>query len=154
MGLQKITLAPPSLVMVSGMTGRVLDSTDATDPAYWRRRSKEKAGFGSCAGTLSDLEVDAVVEIGPNAILGPKMAATRPAPVVLQSLRRPSGSEPAAEGDGCFVEAVAGAYEAGLPVSFSGLFAGEVRRRISLPSYPFQRRRHWFESAAQAASAS
>ena len=26
---------------------------------------------------------------------------------------------------------------------YAGLFAGEARRRISLPGYPFQRRRHW-----------
>ena len=39
--------------------------------------------------------------------------------------------------------AIAGAYEAGLPVSLAGLFAGEARRRIALPGYPFQRRRHW-----------
>ncbi|MCY4582828.1 MAG: SDR family NAD(P)-dependent oxidoreductase, partial [Chloroflexi bacterium] len=44
-----------------------------------------------------------------------------------------------------FVEAVAGAYEAGLSLSFPGLFAGESRRRVALPGYPFQRRRHWIE---------
>ena len=42
-----------------------------------------------------------------------------------------------------FARAVAKAYEAGLPISFEGMFTGEARRRISLPSYPFQRRRHW-----------
>ncbi|MYA62563.1 MAG: type I polyketide synthase, partial [Dehalococcoidia bacterium] len=42
-----------------------------------------------------------------------------------------------------FVKAVAKAYEAGLPISFEGMFTGETRRRISLPTYPFQRRRHW-----------
>ena len=47
---------------------------------------------------------------------------------------------------GDFAEAVAGAYEAGLPVRFEGLFAGEARRRISIPGYPFQRRRHWLEA--------
>jgi len=41
------------------------------------------------------------------------------------------------------VEAVARAYEAGLAIDFRGLFAGEGRRRISLPGYPFQRRRYW-----------
>ena len=41
------------------------------------------------------------------------------------------------------VKAVAKAYEAGLPISFEGMFTGETRRRISLPTYPFQRRRHW-----------
>ena len=55
---------------------------------------------------------------------------------------RPSGEDPE-EGSTGFVEAVAGVYEAGLALSFEGMFAGESRRRISLPSYPFQRRRHW-----------
>jgi len=39
---------------------------------------------------------------------------------------------------------VARAYEAGLAIDFAGLFAGEERRRISLPGYPFQRQRYWF----------
>ena len=42
-----------------------------------------------------------------------------------------------------FLEAVAFAYEAGLALSFAGLFAGETRRRTALPDYPFERRRHW-----------
>ncbi|MYI75824.1 MAG: hypothetical protein F4057_11125 [Acidobacteria bacterium] len=44
-----------------------------------------------------------------------------------------------------FVQAVAQAYEAGFALDFSGLFAGEARRRISVPSYPFQRRSFWFK---------
>ena len=49
-----------------------------------------------------------------------------------------------AEGDG-FVEAVAGAWEAGLGLRFEGLHAGELRRRLSLPTYPFERHRYWVE---------
>ena len=64
---------------------------------------------------------------------------------MLASLRRPSGNEAVPASDG-FVEAVAGAYQAGLPVRFEGLFAGETRRRIPLPGYPFQRQRHWLEA--------
>ena len=47
--------------------------------------------------------------------------------------------------NGGFVEAVADAYKSGLSLSFPGLFAGEERRRVSLPGYPFQRRRHWVQ---------
>ena len=64
------------------------------------------------------------------------------APRVLASRPQPDGDEPSEHGTG-FVAAVAKAYEAGLTLSFAGLFAGESRRRLSLPSYPFQRRRHW-----------
>ncbi|MXW07494.1 MAG: type I polyketide synthase, partial [Gammaproteobacteria bacterium] len=42
------------------------------------------------------------------------------------------------------VEAVARMYEAGFELNFAGLFAGETRRRISLPNYPFQRQSYWF----------
>ena len=48
------------------------------------------------------------------------------------------------ERDG-FVEAVAGAWEAGLGLRFEGLYAGELRRRLSLPTYPFERHRYWVE---------
>ena len=40
---------------------------------------------------------------------------------------------------------MAGAWEAGLGLRFEGLHAGEVRRRLSLPTYPFERRRYWVE---------
>ena len=83
------------------------------------------------------------------------MAGNTARPVVLSSLRRPSDGEdaPAAGSGGGFVQAVAGAWEAGLAVSFAGLFAGETRRRISLPDYPFERRRHWMKKAERPAAA-
>ena len=42
------------------------------------------------------------------------------------------------------VAAVAQAFHDGHSVNFEALFAGETRRRVPLPTYPFQRRRHWF----------
>ena len=59
-----------------------------------------------------------------------------------------TGEPPArrpADGEENPVEAVAAAYEAGTQVSFAGLFAGEERRRIAIPGYPFQRRRFWVQ---------
>lgn len=57
-----------------------------------------------------------------------------------------NGEGSAPNGDAWFARAVARAYEAGLPVAFAGLFAGETRRRISVPGYPFERRGYWVES--------
>ncbi len=145
-------VSPPSLTLVSGVTGRVVDADSPLDGAYWRTQACETAAFSAGVSTLAELGVDAVVEIGPGAVLGPQVSLEWPdssdgeeataSPLVLASLMRPS-DEDSEEGSTGFVEAVAGAYEAGLPLSFEGMFAGESRRRISLPSYPFQRRRHW-----------
>ena len=145
--------APPphSVPLVSNLTGRLLERDERMDAAYWRRQAREAVAFRRCVETLAELGVDAVVEIGPHAVLGTVVAMTWPesapagAPVILASLRRPprDPEEPVADTSGGFVEAVAGAYEAGLDIDFAGLFAEENRRRISLPAYPFQRRHHW-----------
>ena len=67
------------------------------------------------------------------------------APVVVASLHVPSSGAPSASADGTFAEAAARAYEAGAALSFAGLFEGEKRRKLSLPTYPFQRQRHWVD---------
>ena len=130
-----------------------MQEDEALDAAYWRRQARQPVAFRTCVETLAGLGVDAIVEIGPHAVLGPMTLLAWPepvrgsaaAPVTLASLRRPSESAPGPVGGDAFVEAVAQGYQTGLPIAFEGLFAGEARRRISLPSYPFQRRRHWVE---------
>ena len=151
--ISTIAFQPPSLTFVSNLTGRTLEAGEAPDAAYWRRQARELVAFRACIETLAELGVDAVIEIGPHAVLGPMTTMAWPEsagalPAVLSSLLRPSKDEapPAPGSGGGFVEAVAGAYEAGLPLRFEGLFAGEERRRIAVPGYPFQRERYWIEA--------
>ena len=74
---------------------------------------------------------------------------------VLASLRRTSSGAPDAPDapdasiERAFMESVAHLYRAGATLSFEGLFAGELRRRVSLPGYPFDRRRHWIDPAKE-----
>ena len=151
--LSDIAVTSPSSTLVSGVTGGVVGSDEALDAAYWHRQAREPVDFGRCVETLAALGVDVVIEIGPDAVLGPQVvpvwpgpepsAEAAPAPIVISSMRQPAGDGSISESEGSFVEAVAAAYEAGLAIDFPGLFAGEARRRVSLPSYPFQRRHHW-----------
>ena len=152
--LSDVSFSPPAIAFVSNLTGRVVAADETLDAAYWRRQAREPVAFRACVETLAGLGVDAIVEIGPHAVLGPMASLAWPeaalgaageGPLTLASLRRPSDSSPAPEGGDAFVDAVARAYEAGLPIAFEGLFSGEARRRIALPSYPFQRRRHWID---------
>ena len=151
--LSRLAFAPPSLPFVSNLTGRVVGSGEALDAAYWRRQMRAPVAFRACVETLAELGVDAVVEIGPHAVLGPMTTLAWPdsagaaaPPAALSSLKRPGRRVSRTEADDAFLSAVAEAYEAGLPVRFDGLFAGESRRRISLPGYPFRRDRHWIDA--------
>ncbi len=142
----------PSCSLVSSMTGQVVEAGETLDSGYWRQQARRPVAFRDCIQTLAALEVDVVVEVGPRAVLGPMVLMNWPdtsdrAPLTLSSLNGPP-AEPSgpAEGSG-FEDAVAGAYEAGLAVAFEGLYAGEKRRRVPLPGYPFQRRRHWVQAS-------
>ena len=163
-----VAVAAPTVTLVSSVTGRPVSSAEVLGGAYWRRQAQEKVAFGDGVASLAAMGVGLVLEIGPDLVLGPIVASAWPGagpasevspkdisvgpPVVLESLRRPSGDQSGAgrsayptSGAGTFLEAAAAAFEAGLELSFEALFAGESRRRIALPIYPFQRRRYWIE---------
>ena len=146
--LDQITIQPPELTVVSNLTGDVVNDGQLLDGAYWRRHAREPVAFASGARRLADLGVDVILEIGPGSVLAPMASSawpeSVPAPVVLSSMRPPADELRA--GSGSFAEAVAGAYQSGLPIRFEGLFAGETRRRISVPGYPFQRERYWIRA--------
>ena len=135
--------AEPDVPLVSNLTGQPLAA--APDGDHWRRQAREPVQFATAVRTLAELDVRALIEIGPHAVLGPMAALAWPGadgPAAIASQRR--------DGNGDFVRAVGGVYEAGLDLSFEGLFAGERRRRVALPTYPFQRKRHWVSRARRA----
>ena len=138
-----MTAAPPALPLIGNVTGEIM--REAPDGAYWRRHAREPVAFAAGARTLAGLEVDALLEIGPQPVLGPLAREAWPGgrkPVVVASQHR-EVSNP----DGGFSAAAAAAlWRAGLALDLRGLFEGESRRRRSLPLYPFQRRRHWVDA--------
>ncbi|MCY3875651.1 MAG: SDR family NAD(P)-dependent oxidoreductase [Rhodobacteraceae bacterium] len=149
--LDRVSVQPPGLTFVSNLTGRAVSDGQLLDGSYWRRHAREPVAFASGARTLADLGVDVILEIGPRSVLAPMASSAWPesatAPVVLSSIRPAPADSPA--GKGGFSEAVAAAYQSGLPIRFEGLFAGETRRRISVPGYPFQRERYWLRAPRQ-----
>ena len=157
--LEDVSIGTPSLTFVSNLTGRALENGMKLDGHYWRRHAREAVAFANGVATMAELGVDLVVEIGPHSVLGPMATLCWPesvagsnvseTPESIASLRRPPRDGSSSEAETSFVDAVATAYEAGLDISFEALFAGESRRKISLPTYPFQRERHWVEQGKQ-----
>ena len=139
--LDGVRLSAPSLPLINSETGQLVESSDALDIAGWLAGDRGTASPSGCAVALARLSVDAVVEIGPDSMMARTIYDAWPdsseKPVVISTLASPLGDEESSESDEGFVRAVASAYEAGLDITFSGLFAGEARRRTALPTYPF-----------------
>ena len=150
-----VAIGPASMPLIRGTTGKAVESAKELDvQSFSIGQEVATAEIGTCVAAMAELGVDMVVQIGPDAGLGVVIESTWPrhsnsaedggVPVVLGGFmpaRQDGASDPASE----FVGAVACAYEAGIDIAFEGMFAGEWRSRISVPTYPFQRRRYWVE---------
>ena len=87
--------------------------------------------------------VPSFVEIGPHpTLLGMASAGLPPgAGLWLPSLRRNQDEWPQ------ILESLAGLYRAGLRIDWAGFDAPYSRRKVLLPTYPFERQRHWARTA-------
>ncbi|MEU1510037.1 SDR family NAD(P)-dependent oxidoreductase, partial [Kitasatospora sp. NPDC005748] len=138
----------PKLAMVSALTGLpVMD--EVTDPAYWVKHVREAVRFHDAAQSLRAAGVRTFVEIGPDGVLSGMGPQTRidtegeaAAEVWLPLLRR-GRDEPRA-----LLTALAKLFVRGLAVAWGEVFAGTGAQRIDLPTYAFQRQRHWLPAAA------
>ncbi|MGW9119937.1 SDR family NAD(P)-dependent oxidoreductase [Streptomyces sp. NPDC055663] len=138
-----IRLSPPRLTLISNLTGTPVGE-EATDPRYWRRHLREPVRFLDGLTTLTELGVDAAVEMGAAPVLtGIAASAVPDSPVLwLPSLRR-------GHDDRTLILTSLGAlYERGAEVNWEALNPGDTRR-VHLPTYPFQRRRHWIDAPAR-----
>ena len=157
--LDGVAIQHPSITLISNLTGRPVEASMTMDGAYWRQHARQPVAFAGGVSAMAQLGVDLVIEMGPHSVLGPMAMQAWPesspeggsveSPVVIASLRRPPRDGSSPDPESSFIDAVAEAYQAGLEISFRGLFAGEDRRRISLPGYPFQRERYWLQASRQ-----
>lgn len=143
----RVAAQAPKLPWVSTVTGRLVDQ--APDGGYWGRQVREPVAFSAALDALPGRRIGCVIEIGPSPTLVALARRDRPdLPVTwLASLRR------GADDRRSLLDAAAGAWTAGAAVRLAALHPVQGRRRVTLPGYPFQRRRHWIAEAPPTAHA-
>ena len=136
----RLQFAVPTLPLVCNRTGAVLTAETPLDAQYWRRHSRQPVQFAESVRTVAALGCSVLMEIGPQPVLTGAAVQVWPdhlaAPRAIVSLRKGVGDRRQ------IAEALAGAYVSGHRPKFQALHR-EPRRRLELPTYPFQRRRFW-----------
>jgi amino acid adenylation domain-containing protein len=141
--LSGISLSPPRIPYVSNRTGTWITAEQATDPAYWVGHVRDAVRFGDGVDLVTRDGPAALVEAGPGHTLGTlaRSASRGRGCTVLATL--PGPREEADEQE-FLTGAVARVWLAGAHVDWAALHGGR-RRRVSLPTYPFEPRRYWIE---------
>jgi amino acid adenylation domain-containing protein len=129
----------PSIPFLSNVTGDWITAEQAADPAYWVRHLRETVRFADGVGRLLEDAGRVLLEVGPGDTLGTftrRHGLGDGGRLVVSSLPR-AGREDAA--DRSVLEAAGSLWTAGVEVDWSRLRGGGTRRRVPLPTYPFER---------------
>lgn len=148
--LRHVRLHPPKIPYVSCLTGALVSEAEATDPGYWARHLCRTVRFRDALRTLLAEPDRVLVEVGPGQTLSAHALRERPQETpVIPCMRRAWARSP--ELDELF-RGVGALWVAGAPLDPRRLHADG--RRVPLPTYPFERRRHWIEPGRALSQAS
>jgi acyl transferase domain-containing protein/thioesterase domain-containing protein/acyl carrier protein len=143
--LQRIRFQTPTMPFISNLTGTWADPQAVTTPQYWVDHLRQTVRFADGLATLLHEANTVFVEVGPGNILGsfvrqhPAKAATHS---ILPSIRHPREKQ---DDQQFMLTAVGRLWVAGIRADWPRLYPNELRRRIALPTYPFERQRYWIE---------
>lgn len=164
---QTITYHAPRIPLKSCVpTGRV-DADSVTDWQFWVRHVRETVRFADGVATLREQGVGIFLEIGPKPILlgltqsvyesaivdetslvnrqwrfAPAVRSKIVNPVMLPSLRENQSDWLQ------MLKALGTLYTNGIAINWHGFDTASPRRKVVLPTYPFQRARHWVNVTA------
>jgi acyl transferase domain-containing protein/acyl carrier protein len=143
--VRQVQLSAPKIPIISNVTGTWLTNADATDARYWVRHLRQTVRFAEGVGEMLRESERILLEVGPGHTLS---ALVKQHPeknvnqVILHSLRHPHEQRSDVE---MLLTALGKFWLAGGRVVWAGVHTDEQRRRVSLPTYPFERKRYYVE---------
>ncbi|WP_438016892.1 amino acid adenylation domain-containing protein [Sorangium sp. So ce315] len=148
--LSRARLVAPELPLLSNVTGDYLSADDAADPRYWARHLLGTVRFDRNLGKALERRGAALLEVGPGRVLSTlarQHPACDPGRVIVASLRR-AGEQ--VDDEVLALRALGQLWQRGVDVDWQRVHRGP-RRRLPLPTYPFERKRYWLDDVVAAA---
>lgn len=147
--LRSQALGAPTLPIASNVSGGWLSAEQACDPEYWVEHLLRPVRFDACVRTVLGAPGRVVLQVGPGQGLirlvqervdrGQRQAALAGMP----------GEAQRSEAAAFALTAVGRAWLAGVDVDWEQPIWRREARRVPLPTYPFERRRHWIDAPAE-----
>jgi yersiniabactin nonribosomal peptide synthetase len=148
--VRRLSLKAPRIPYLSNVTGTWITGQEATDPEYWGRHLVQTVRFSAGLEDLFQQPGRFLLEVGPGQTLS-TFARQHPAgggASVVPSLGERGGGADHAT----LLRAAGRLWLAGAEVDGARYFRHERRRRVALPTYPFERQRYWIEASRSEAN--
>ncbi|MGK5549699.1 acyltransferase domain-containing protein, partial [Streptomyces sp. URMC 127] len=132
----------PGVPLVSDLGGGLLDAARPPDAAHWAGHLEQPVRFAEGVRLLAAHGCTTYVEAGPHPVLIGAARRETDGGVWLPSLRREADDWTVLGGSVARLHAEGGA------VDWRGFDGCYRRRRVPLPTYPFDRKRYWLPGGA------
>lgn len=147
----QVQLHAPQIPYCSCVTGDWITPAQATDPAYYYQQLRQPVRFAVALAQLWAAPTAVCLEVGAGQTL--TTFAQRRATgqqLAVASLGHPQRQEP---DDHALLTAAGKLWQAGVDIDWAALHQPHRRRRVSLPTYPFEHQRHWVDTPTAVAQA-
>lgn len=145
---RQISYSEPQLKLISNVTGQVA-TEEVTTPDYWCQHVLLPVNFVAGMQALQEQDCNVFLECGPKPILlgMGRQCVSNDGQAWLPSLR------PGQDDWQQMLTSLGELYRQGVPIDWAGFDRDyPQRRKVSLPTYPFQRERYWIDAQPLAAS--
>jgi amino acid adenylation domain-containing protein len=145
--MKTVRLNEPTIPYVSNVTAQWITPEKARSVDYWASHLRRTVRFADGVAELLSDPRRVLLEVGPGQTLS-TLARQHPSKtgdqIVVSTL--PFTGEDELRGP---LEALGRLWMSGCEVDWTGFHAHERRRRVALPTYPFERKPHWPEPQAR-----
>jgi acyl transferase domain-containing protein len=142
-------VSTPLVAMAEGTTGELVRGA-SLDAAYWRRQARAPVLFARAVASV-DAHLAQVAPHGPRAYveIGPRPVLLGLARGSLQPANRSflASLHPNSDDWSSLLDALGRLHLLGANVDWRGVDRDYQREIVSLPTYPFERSRHWIAAA-------
>ncbi|MEV7892048.1 type I polyketide synthase, partial [Streptomyces sp. NPDC088357] len=139
MVLESLSYRAPRIPIVSTLTGRLADASDLGSPEHWVRHLRNAVQFADGMRALEEQKVTTYAELGPDGVLCTLGRGCVEGATFVTALRGDHSEERT------LLTALSTLHVNGASADWSRTFIGSTPRRVALPTYAFQRQRHWLE---------
>lgn len=133
-----IHYAKPQCTLISNLTGKILTEINAH---YWVEHISKPVRFAQGMGVLAELNVNRFIEIGARPVL---IGLGQNCLPDYDALWLASLYPKKADSSQLFASLAQG-YINGITIDWKGFDKSYLRRKVALPTYPFQRKRYWLD---------
>jgi amino acid adenylation domain-containing protein len=145
----KVKMLSPQIPYVSSVTGDWITSDEAVQPEYWTRHLRDAVRFSTGVTLLEEREDLLFLEVGSGRVLTTlaRQSLTQPTTRVVTSTLPDAGSEQ--DEIRSILQTVGILWSFSKKPDWQKLHDRAKRQRVSLPSYPFERKRFWLADAVK-----